>query len=697
MKNNTGLKHHPLKPLLSWAIFLIIIAASVGFFGKFTNQALLSSAVYLFAGLGVLYFLLKISRTDFSMGKKLLNSPSRLTQSSKDGITHTDNQLLNGSKKANFIVAMREIDRAILSNAVLDRVVDVVMRHSQQVISAQLIAVTRFNPGSQKVAESLVLENGSQQEVTHKLDKSIRQFFMRFPEGGLVEEVKGYVFLQQLTNQGNLKFLVNPIYKEGQLDGILTFGIESNANLSAFEQAAARDFADRLGVVKTAAARAKEQTEKEYYDSATQLINRQACYDRLSQEISRARRQRSKLAAFYLNVNDFKKINSAFGNNVGDLVLKEIADRLKVNLREADIISRFGADEFVGIITDIDKAGSTNVIATKIIQGFKAAFNVAGHEINPTIRMGISIFPDDGITAEEVIGHANAAMQNAKKTPDLPYAFYESNMSTDGVWQAKIHRELQHALRNNEFFLMYQPQACTRTGKIVGVEALVRWQHPERGVVSPNEFIPVCEDTGLIIQLGEQVRQLACDQYNLWQSQHIKPPKISLNVSTIEIQHKDFATDFATLLKDNSVPHGAFELEVTETMLVESEGHVIENLKTLSEQGVTIALDDFGTGYSNLSYLIRLPFNILKVDRSFVAGIGKYPGSTEIVTMIIEMAHHLGKVVVAEGIENEMQRKFLVDSGCDALQGYLISKPLTQDDLIQFMLPAKKAQAKAEH
>ena len=591
----------------------------------------------------------------------------------------------NTNTAQNYLINIaREIDRAILSSASFNRIIRIVFLNSQKIVPSSFTAVTVFADAS---GATTYIENkdGKQQQAEAKIDKAIKLLVAEYPEGGLINCAEYRNIALKFPQHNIHQLLINPIYKEGNLIGLLTFGFNQEREISLFELASARDLADKLGVANTISVREKELKHSEYYDIVTQLLNRQACYDRLTEEIARVRRLQTKLSVIYINLNHFKKINDAHGHGAGDLVLKEVAARLKACVREIDTVARLGADEFVVVVSDINKPININIVARKIIESFEKPFQVASISLDLSARLGISIFPDDGITAEELIQHANMAMLKVKKNAPDKYAFYEANMSLDATLQDKTQRELVDALANNQFILHYQPQVCTRSGKTVGLEALVRWMHPERGLVSPAEFIHACEEGGLILKLGYQVRKMACEQYHIWLQKGFKPPKISLNVSITEIQHASFAAEFVELLEQMHVPSSAFELEITETMLMESEGKVSENLKILNEQGITIALDDFGTGYSNLSYLVRLPFNVLKVDQSFVKNLGKYPGSTEIVTMIIDMAHHLGKMVVAEGVETDMQRKFLTDSSCDILQGYLISKPLDSALLEEYL------------
>ena len=673
--------------LVSWGFLFSALALIVLFANKLVQPSFFMVSLSVLFLLFVLY---KLAKLNFN------HKASKNKQQSKTAGHSEKTQALSANRLAqdSFMHTLREIDRAILSNASFERVVNAVLSESQKIIPSSFVSFAYY--GNRLEARSIIeYQNGTKQEYVAKQDKVIEELVARFPEGGLIDCRIEKRIASKFPTENITQLLINPIYKDGELVALLTFGFGKDRQLSKFELSCAKDLADRLGVAKTVSVSGKVLKQVEYYDGVTQLLNRQSCYTRLNEEISRVRRLQKKLSVLYIDLNNFKKTNDTWGHDAGDLALKEVAHRLKTELREIDLIARIGADEFVVVVSDIEKPININVVAAKLIESLQAPFLIESEQIDISCRIGISIFPDDGISAEELIQHANMAMIKLNKSMQQSYTFYEPNMSVNAQLHSNMQKDLELALEENEFILAYQPQVSTRSGKVVGVEALVRWRHPERGSISPLEFIPLCEETGLIIKLGKYVHKMACLQYIDWLEKGIKPPKISLNVSISEIQNESFAKDFIDLLNQMQVPSSGFELEITESMLMESEGKVIENLKFLNEHGVTVALDDFGTGYSNLSYLVRLPFNVLKVDRSFVKNLGKFPGSTEIVTMIIDMAHHLGKIVVAEGIENEMQRDFLLDSSCDLLQGYLISKPLQPDDLEVYLSKSKVAAAVA--
>jgi diguanylate cyclase (GGDEF)-like protein len=514
----------------------------------------------------------------------------------------------------------------------------------------------------------------------------VRKLFITHPNGGLINNSKEFLFLEPFAALGVQNIYVLPIYNKGNLCSLLYIGLGQNQTLTSFEETCARNLANRLGVAKTATVLKNELYIREYFDPVTNLYNRQACRDRLSQEISRARRQKAKLATFYIQLDGLKKINDSAGSVMMDEVLKEIGELLATNMREADIIARFSDNEFVIIISDIKKIEHANRVADKIFGLLAKPIEVAESEFHVLSYTGISIYPDDGMSVDEIINHANHAMFSAKKNNASHYAFYEENMSAKQIQKIALERGVRAALLKDELYMVYQPQVNVRNGNVIGVEALMRWDHPDHGTISPIEFIKVAEETGLIVQLGQYGRKQAFEQYAKWASKGIAPLSMALNVSSYEIQRKEFVPELIKLLKDTEVPPHAIELEVTESLLIDSSGNVSENIQSLHNLGIRIAIDDFGTGYSNLSYLVRFPFDVLKIDKSFMQDIGDHSGSTQIVAMIIDMAHHLGKTVCAEGVENETQRRFLVNSGCDSIQGYLVSKPLEVEKFEHFMI-----------
>jgi diguanylate cyclase (GGDEF)-like protein len=376
----------------------------------------------------------------------------------------------------------------------------------------------------------------------------------------------------------------------------------------------------------------------------------------------------------HINLSGFKKVNDSLGYAGGDYVLTEVAQRLKTVLRESDLVSRFGNDEFVILLPDIKNANEISKVSEKIVGSFGPGFTYEGQTTHMSANIGITIYPDDGQSIDDLLHYAEMAMSRIKSSGHSQYAFYEEHMNSKAIERLKLEHDLRLALTEDQLFLVYQPQIDLRTGKIAGVEALVRWQHPTRGMISPIDFISLAEETGMIIKMSEIIRHTACKQFVEWTTKGVAPPRIAVNVSSQDLKRATFTDELMATLQQYGVPPAAIELEITESMFVDASGGIVDVLRNLQSIGFLIAIDDFGTGYSSLSYLSLLPFDILKVDRSFVLGIGK--ASEKIVAVIVDMAHNFEKAVIAEGVDSEHQHKYLVDLGCEIIQGYLFSKPL---------------------
>ena len=618
----------------------------------------------------------------FNNAKKLISlldvfkpSKATTTSASNDEVAqHLQNLLAN-------------IDRAILSGASFDRILDLLFRDTQHIIQSHYVAFTDLTRHhNNTITTQVIATGGTKKEYSVTAEKTIKLLFRDNPNGLMVTNSEKYAFFKKLISEKSPQIYACPILIEGDIAAVMFFGMAKDAKLSTRDMTNVQMIANRLGVAKTAILRTKQLQVKEYFDPLTGLYNRQACQDRLSQEMSRARRQNTKLAVFYVNIDGFKKINDEFGYAIGDQLLQMVAKKLKAALRDIDVLARVSADEFVVIVSDIEKASHANRVADKIMQLFVAPMTIEQHECYVSTSMGISIYPEDGMNVEEMIQNADSARAMAKKNGASQYAFYEENMSARDVLDSSIERELRHGLAQNQLYMVYQPQYNDRNRQMVGVEALVRWQHPDRGLINPADFVKIAEQSGLIVQLGQYTRKMVFNQFATWKNQGLVLPKVALNLSSYEIQRIEFIPELKQLLADTGLTSDLIEFEITENLFVETKGNVIDNLNALHAMGVTIAIDDFGTGYSNLSYLVRLPFDVLKIDRSFINEIGKYAGSTQIISMMIDIGHLLGKYVCAEGIETEEQLQFLVDSGCDLIQGYLLSKPVSSDALQALIL-----------
>ena len=415
------------------------------------------------------------------------------------------------------------------------------------------------------------------------------------------------------------------------------------------------------------------------HDALTGLPNRLLFQDRLNQALAQAERKKLQVAVLYMDLDRFKNINDMLGHSSGDALLCQAAGRLQACIRKTDTLSRLGGDEFTVVLSELNDAQHAMRVATKLIEAMRAPFHVDQHELFVTISLGISIYPDDGIESETLIANADAAMYRAKETGRDHFQWFSAEMNALAKERMSMDGQLRHALRLGQLSLHYQPH-CGAQGEIQGFEALMRWQHPTLGMVSPAQFIPLAEASGLIVQLGEWALRTACAQMVAWREAGHPDLRIAVNVSAVQFKRADWVETVRRALHDTQLPPEALELEITESLLLHSVSETSANLYELRDLGVGIAIDDFGTGYSCLAYLHKLPVTTLKIDQAFVREIGlqSLPGQEEapIIRTIIALARNLGMAVVAEGVETIAQRDLLLSLGCDSLQGYLLHRPM---------------------
>jgi len=427
----------------------------------------------------------------------------------------------------------------------------------------------------------------------------------------------------------------------------------------------------------TARKTAEEQVEfLAYYDALTGLPNRTLFRDRLSKALASARRRGENVALLFLDLDRFKIINDSLGHSVGDLLLKEVADRLKKWAREQDTVARLGGDEFVVVLSGVKSLADVAVAADRILKVMTAECIIQGHLLSISCSLGISVFPDHGREPETLLKNADAALYCAKEQGRNNFQFFTQEMNVEAVERMTLENSLRVALERREFFLVYQPQVDVATGQITGAEALLRWQHPELGLVSPDKFIPIAENSGLILPIGEWVLHTACAQARRWQEDGLPALPVAVNVSAVQFRHNRFLQVVRQVLDETGLPPRYLELELTEGMLLSNADLTLSVLQQLSEMGVKLSIDDFGTGYSSLSYLRHFPVHKLKIDRSFVRDITSDPDDAAITGTIINMGKSLNIKVNAEGVENEEQMAFLRTHNCDEVQGHYFSRPL---------------------
>lgn len=413
-----------------------------------------------------------------------------------------------------------------------------------------------------------------------------------------------------------------------------------------------------------------------HHDNLTGLPNRVLLNDRLEMAINTATRQSEKIGVLFIDLDRFKNVNDSLGHSVGDQLLKEAAKRLSSIVRTGDTVSRLGGDEFVVLFPKVKDETNLADLTIKLRDVLQHPYSIGGISLHITPSIGIAIFPDDGDNVNTLIKNADAAMYLAKEKGRNNYQFYTPLLNSRTLDRLKLESDLRLALNHGGFELHYQPQIFAHSGNLWGAEALVRWRHPERGLVSPADFIPIAEETGLIIPLGEWVFAEAARQVTAWRKQGLLNLVVSVNISAVQFRKDDFVERIKTILKEEGAAAHSLELELTESILMHDMESSIETLKYLRELGFRIAIDDFGTGFSSLNYLRRLPVNVLKIDQSFVREMLAEQASLAIVESIISLAHSLGKETIAEGVETQAELDVLTERGCRLMQGYYFSKPL---------------------
>jgi diguanylate cyclase (GGDEF)-like protein/PAS domain S-box-containing protein len=424
-----------------------------------------------------------------------------------------------------------------------------------------------------------------------------------------------------------------------------------------------------------------------YHDDLTNLPNRRYIQKEIESLIqSNKAGNETKLAILFLDLDRFKVINDTFGHSNGDILLTEVTNRLIGCLGEKDKLARMGGDEFIFLLKDFENENYVIEIADRVLDQFKNPFTVNSNEFHTTVSIGIAIYPNKKITLEEFMVYADNAMYKAKSQGKNRYVIYTSDMLNNSIEELKLESDLRKALEKNEFILHYQPQVCNNSGKIIGVEALIRWNHPKLGLIFPDKFIKLAEETGLITQIGEWVIEQACIQNIKWQNAGIGPLKMSVNLSTQQFLKLNLVGYVKSVLDQTGLNPEYLVLEITESMAMDFD-YSIKVLRQLKDIGVGISIDDFGTGYSSLSYLKTFPIDYLKIDRSFVRDIVEDDNDVNIVKAIITLAHNLNLEVIAEGVETKEQLEFLKKYNCDKIQGYLFSKPIPAEQLEKIYTP----------
>jgi diguanylate cyclase (GGDEF)-like protein len=412
------------------------------------------------------------------------------------------------------------------------------------------------------------------------------------------------------------------------------------------------------------------------HDPVTELPTRLLLQDRLDMQIALARRENHGLCVLVVDLDSFKTVNDHLGHNAGDDVLREAASRMQATLRASDTVARLGGDEFIAILPAVETPEAAGIVASKILQCLQAPFTIAGQAVYVTASIGVAMFPSDGTDGVTLIKNGDLAMFRAKEQGRRSFQLFSESMTRRALGRVNVEHGLRQALEQGQLVAHFQPQADLDSGRIVGMEALLRWNHPERGVVPPNDFIPVAEETGLIVPLGEWVLEAACRQTRAWQAQGHPDLRVAVNLSVVQLRERDLADRFAAILERTGLDPRYLELEITEALVLRTDENSRDQLAKLRAMGVRLAIDDFGTGYSSLAYLTRLQVDTLKIDRSFVGELTPGSNTEAVVRAITAIARSLQLRVIAEGVETEQQRDLLAALGSHEMQGYLFSRPL---------------------
>ncbi|MSQ60335.1 MAG: EAL domain-containing protein [Betaproteobacteria bacterium] len=586
---------------------------------------------------------------------------------------------------------LAELDRLILSGADIDQLANVLLARLSEVLRLDAAAIVICEPKTGRISRTYFVIYGNEKGVHAVRTGSTSQA----PTGPLTDFGD---LRHRITELGLIKSietgfdaLALPVKTEDGLSGALYAARSIARPRDEAEDLGIADIADRLGVAVTAMQKDQQLFLQTRFDPLTRLPNRVLFTDRLVQEIARAARSGNMLALLYIDLDLFKQVNDTLGHEAGDQVLRGVAARLRACVRDADTVARLSGDEFSIILSALTDSKDAGILANNIIQRLTEPFAIGPHQSFLGASIGITLYPTDANSPESLIRNADIAMYRAKEAGKGHHVYFDERMNQEAQNLPNLDRELRIALESNQFVLHFQPQLDLKSGAVSGVEALVRWEHPTRGTLAPAYFMSHAESSGLIEPLGELILVKACEHYQLWIMAGIAPPRISINASPRQFKRADFFKFVKATLMDAGMPPGALEIEITETVLMEESDLPRTTINRLAELGVRIAIDDFGTGYSSLSYLKRLPFHLLKIDRSFILDVNNDEDARTITATIIAMPHSLRKEVVAEGVDHVDQLRFLRNELCGHVQGFLFSPPLPDHEFMSFMHAHKAA------
>jgi diguanylate cyclase (GGDEF)-like protein len=589
-----------------------------------------------------------------------------------------------------------EIDRLILSSLDAGHIVETVLNRVHELVPCDAAAVlTVTDPGAREARLALNLPGAAAhppEETIHLTPEEAADLAAR--PGGFAPagpEARA-TYLEPLRAHGVRHFQVFPVVHREQLAAAIVLGHREPPAATDEDLREMREFTDRVAVALSNAAWEDKLYYQAHYDSLTGVPNRALLRDRTERALLGARGGTGQVAMLFLDVDRFKAVNDSLNHATGDQLLKHMAETLVRCVREDDTVVRFGGDEFVVLMPDLP-AGAAGphavaLVAERILGALQAPFNLEGRRVQVTASLGAALYPRDAGDFDELLRNADAAMYHAKASGRGTYRFYAPELNTAAAERLNLEQELRDALDAGQFRVFYQPQVATVDGRILGAEALVRWEHPEKGLVSPAVFVPVAEETGLIGPIGDWVMRTAAAQVRAWEAAGLPALRIGVNVAPVQLGEADLIDKVRRILRETGLPADRLEVEVTEGAIMSDTERNIATLKALRELGVRLSVDDFGTGYSSLSYLQRFPLNTLKVDQSFTRDMMDNPDSAAIAAAVVALGRSLGLTVIAEGVETEAQWAQLKAWGCEELQGYFFGRPMPADEFARVLADA---------
>ena len=584
---------------------------------------------------------------------------------------------------------LAEVDRVIQTGVELDDLIQTVLEHAPSIVAADTGNIVLFDMQQPAQARVFFKNYAVQEHITASELSLPKQMGRAIPDTatlfcGIVEGVKT-TELALLTGWNAAASLIAPIIQDKRTVGLLALGYGAPPEISPDDIRHIGDLADRIGVALASRAHSQQLNYQAHYDALTGLPNRPYFLELLDRAMRQSKEKDTLLAVLFIDLDRFKIVNDAMGHAAGDQLLEDAARRIENCLDTNSTAARLGGDEFTVLLSELPSANAVGAYAKKIIAALSQPFHLHGQEQFISASIGIAIYPSDGSSGEELLRHADTAMYHAKRNGRTTFQFFNQKMDTEMLERAQLERDLRQALAQEQFELVYQPKLDLHTQTITSAEALLRWQHPVRGHVSPAVFIPLAEELGLIDAIGDWVIAQSCRQLQHWQSEALKLQQLAVNVSSRQFKQPDFADRILSWLAAAELSPDRLELEITESLFMDERMDVATQLNRLRHYGVSIAIDDFGTGYSSLGYLQRFPVDTLKMDRSFIIDIPQNSRACMLVESVIQMGLNLGKTVVVEGIESTEQMAFIEQTHCSFGQGYFISRPLPAEEFADFV------------